>query len=163
MAVNKVVFGDQTIMDISDSTVNANNLLSGVKAYGANGEAVTGAVAVNDGTLTIQQNGTTKGTFTANQSGNTTVNIETEKQTFKISTDWVPAKSTLQGVAIIASNKLDNKPFSLWINQPDIIVQDFTFNYKSQYDNYNVNYKVFNKSDTSMRCSIYIITKPEVT
>jgi len=31
---------------------------------------------VNDGTLTIQQNGETKGTFTANQSGNSTVNIE---------------------------------------------------------------------------------------
>lgn len=30
---------------------------------------------VNDGTLTIQQNGTTLGTFTANQSGNTTVNL----------------------------------------------------------------------------------------
>lgn len=32
---------------------------------------------VNDGTLTIQQNGQTAGTFTANQSGNSTVNIET--------------------------------------------------------------------------------------
>ena len=32
---------------------------------------------VNDGTLTIQQNGDIKGTFTANQSGNSTVNIET--------------------------------------------------------------------------------------
>jgi hypothetical protein len=30
---------------------------------------------VNNGTLTIQQNGTTKGTFTANQSGNTTINL----------------------------------------------------------------------------------------
>ena len=30
---------------------------------------------VNDGTLTIQQNGVTVGSFTANQSGNTTVNI----------------------------------------------------------------------------------------
>ena len=30
---------------------------------------------VNNGTLTIQQNGTTVGTFTANQSGNTTVNL----------------------------------------------------------------------------------------
>ena len=30
---------------------------------------------VNDGTLTIQQNGTTVGTFTANQSGNTTINL----------------------------------------------------------------------------------------
>ena len=32
---------------------------------------------VNDGTLTIQHNGTTKGTFTANQSAASTVNIET--------------------------------------------------------------------------------------
>ena len=32
---------------------------------------------VNDGTLTIQQNGVTVDTFTANQSGNTTVNITT--------------------------------------------------------------------------------------
>ena len=32
---------------------------------------------VNDGTLTIQHNGTTKGTFTANQSSASTVNIET--------------------------------------------------------------------------------------
>ena len=31
--------------------------------------------AVNDGTLTIQKNGETVGTFTANQAGNTTVNI----------------------------------------------------------------------------------------
>ena len=33
------------------------------------------APTVNDGTLTIQQNGTTVGTFSANQSGNTTVNL----------------------------------------------------------------------------------------
>lgn len=32
---------------------------------------------VNDGTLTIQHNGTSKGTFTANQSSNSTINIET--------------------------------------------------------------------------------------
>lgn len=32
---------------------------------------------VNNGTLTIQQNGTTKATFTANQSGNSTANIDT--------------------------------------------------------------------------------------
>lgn len=33
------------------------------------------APTVNDGTLTIQQDGTTVGTFSANQSGNTTVNL----------------------------------------------------------------------------------------
>ena len=36
---------------------------------------------VNDGTLTIQHNGTTKGTFTANQSSASTVNIETATKT----------------------------------------------------------------------------------
>ena len=76
--VSKVVFGNDTVMDITDSTVNSSNLLSGEIAYGSDGERVVGAAViptVNDGTLTIQQNGTTKGTFTANQSGDTTVNI----------------------------------------------------------------------------------------
>lgn len=44
MAVSKVVLGNQTVMDITDSTVDANSLLSGKKAYGANGEPIIGAV-----------------------------------------------------------------------------------------------------------------------
>lgn len=36
----------------------------------------------NDGTLTIQKNGTTIATFTANQAGNTTANIEADTPTF---------------------------------------------------------------------------------
>lgn len=40
--VNKVVYGNQVVMDITDSTVDENNLLSGYKAYGADGEQVTG-------------------------------------------------------------------------------------------------------------------------
>lgn len=56
---------------------NAQNLIipdgtSGV----ANTLALTSDIpTVNDGTLTIQANGTQKGTFSANQSGNATVNI----------------------------------------------------------------------------------------
>lgn len=45
MAVNKVVFGNTTIMDISDSTVTPNNMLTGTKAYGANGEPVIGNIS----------------------------------------------------------------------------------------------------------------------
>lgn len=45
MAVNKVVFGNTTIMDITDSTATANNMLAGTKAYGANGEPVIGTIS----------------------------------------------------------------------------------------------------------------------
>lgn len=44
MAVNKVVFGNTTIMDITDSTVDSDTLLTGTKAYGANGDPVIGGV-----------------------------------------------------------------------------------------------------------------------
>lgn len=42
MGVNKVVYGTTTIIDISDSTVAAGNMLKGIVAYGANGDRVTG-------------------------------------------------------------------------------------------------------------------------
>jgi len=48
MAVSKVVLGNQTVMDITDSTVDAGSLLAGKKAYGANGEAITGSLVVSD-------------------------------------------------------------------------------------------------------------------
>ena len=61
------------------SDVNYDNTDSGLTAdnvQGAIDELKSDIPTVNDGTLTIQQNGETKGTFTANQSGNSTVNIE---------------------------------------------------------------------------------------
>lgn len=62
------------------SDVNYDNTDSGLTAdnvQNAIDELKSDIPTVNDGTLTIQQNGETKGTFTANQSGNSTVNIET--------------------------------------------------------------------------------------
>ena len=47
MAVNQVIFGNQIVIDITDSTVNPNTLLAGYKAYGANGEQVTGNVELS--------------------------------------------------------------------------------------------------------------------
>lgn len=42
MAVNKVEFGNTTVMDISDSTVTPESLVRGVVAYNAAGERIVG-------------------------------------------------------------------------------------------------------------------------
>lgn len=44
MAVNKVVFGAVSIMDISDSTVTADKLAKGITAYDKSGEKITGTM-----------------------------------------------------------------------------------------------------------------------
>lgn len=82
--VSKVIYGDTTVIDITDSTVNANNLLSGNKAYGADGEPVIGALSVGSTvnvtttdselfgeTLTLSD-GTTTLTTTFDNSGDAT-------------------------------------------------------------------------------------------
>lgn len=58
--VSKVQKSDGTIiMDISQDTVNANNLLQGATAHGADGEAVQGAVIIpSNATITGAVNGT---------------------------------------------------------------------------------------------------------
>ncbi len=42
MGVNKVIYGTQTIIDLTADTVNANVLLSGYTAHGANGNLIRG-------------------------------------------------------------------------------------------------------------------------
>lgn len=50
MGVNKVIFGGETVVDLTKDTVTADKLLSGATAHGANGEAVTGSMP-NNGTV----------------------------------------------------------------------------------------------------------------
>ena len=45
-SVSKVVFGNTTVMDITDSTVSASNLKSGETAYAADGTKITGVLVV---------------------------------------------------------------------------------------------------------------------
>ena len=45
MAVNKVNYGNNTLLDVSNDTVTANTLLSGYTAHDNTGTRVTGAVA----------------------------------------------------------------------------------------------------------------------
>ena len=44
MAVNKVVYGGNTLVDLTGDTVTANDLAEGITATGANGDKVVGAM-----------------------------------------------------------------------------------------------------------------------
>ena len=44
MAISKVVFGNDTLIDISEDTVVASALLSGYTAHGASGDSITGNI-----------------------------------------------------------------------------------------------------------------------
>lgn len=54
MGVNKVMFGDELVMDISDSTVTEQTLAKGASAYNASGEKITG-VMPTESVLYVQQ------------------------------------------------------------------------------------------------------------
>ena len=45
MGRSKVVYGGETLIDLTSDTVASNNLLSGYTAHGADGEAVNGGVS----------------------------------------------------------------------------------------------------------------------
>lgn len=44
MAINKVDYGNRTLIDISNDTVSANTLLSGATAHDNSGTQISGAV-----------------------------------------------------------------------------------------------------------------------
>lgn len=44
MAVNKVIYGGETLIDLSGDTVTADKLLAGYTAHGADGTAITGTL-----------------------------------------------------------------------------------------------------------------------
>lgn len=66
---------------------NSVSGLSATDVQNALDEIVSDIPTVNNGTLTIQQNGTSKGSFTANSASNVNVNIETPTADKKTATD----------------------------------------------------------------------------
>ena len=48
MAISKVVYGGKTLIDITNSTVTADNLADGAIAYGANGERIVGTAKISN-------------------------------------------------------------------------------------------------------------------
>lgn len=51
MAVSKVVYGNTTLIDLTNDTVASEKMLQGVTAHGADGSAITGSIA-DKGTIT---------------------------------------------------------------------------------------------------------------
>ncbi len=56
MAISKVIYGDQTLIDLTSDTVSEASLLTGVTAHGANGALITGNCDydVNSQSATVQ-------------------------------------------------------------------------------------------------------------
>lgn len=57
MGVNKVIYGNSTIIDITDSTVTPDTLMSGYTAYAANGDLITGEASGGDSNYFTVSNG----------------------------------------------------------------------------------------------------------
>lgn len=55
MAINKVIYGKTTLMDLTSDTVTADTMLKGVTAHNKAGNVVTGKLTstVSNGVLTI--------------------------------------------------------------------------------------------------------------
>ena len=49
MAINKVVYGDQVLIDLTGDTVTADKLLKGATAHDASGEPITGTMEAGSG------------------------------------------------------------------------------------------------------------------
>lgn len=45
MAINKIIYGDTTLIDLTNDTIEADTMLSGVTAHGANGEQIYGTMS----------------------------------------------------------------------------------------------------------------------
>ena len=56
MAISKIIYGDQTLIDLTSDTVSEASLLTGVTAHGANGALITGICDydVNSQNATVQ-------------------------------------------------------------------------------------------------------------
>lgn len=53
MAINKVVYGNQVLMDITSTTATPKNMLTGTIAFGADGNQITGEI----GNATYEEDG----------------------------------------------------------------------------------------------------------
>lgn len=55
---NKVVYGNQTLIDLTSDTVSADKLLSGYTAHDKSGASITGTYTAPSGTISIDDDGT---------------------------------------------------------------------------------------------------------
>lgn len=75
MAINKVVYGNDTLIDLTEDTATADDVLNGKTFHLKNGLRATGNASIGDGSLIIKENATTVETFNANQTTDTTLTL----------------------------------------------------------------------------------------
>lgn len=103
MGVNKVIYGGRTVLDISDSTVTPDKVLSGIIGYGADGERFTGTLVIPDLYDTARV---------------VNINLSTSTWTY-ISDEY---KFTNRVVADVSA---DDQPFVLCISSQDYEIDQF--------------------------------------
>ena len=98
---------NQGLTDTEKSNARAN-IGAGTSSFSGSYNDLTNKPtipSVGNGTITIKQNGTTKGTFTTNQSGNTTIELTDDNTTYGVATTSANGlmsssdKSKLDGIA----------------------------------------------------------------
>lgn len=122
MAVNKVVYGGQTVIDLTNDTVTPSDLMSGVTAHGANGQTITGTFSL-DTEISAQDNliAQIKSALEGKASGGGGTTIETCTVDFDNGGNWF-----LVCYATISNNQievkiLDNPDYTVGFNIQGVI------------------------------------------
>ena len=79
MAKNKIIYGNETLIDLTDDTVSANNLLSGATAHDRSGTQITGSVVIPTDFVPASTGGTFEGDVTIDKTDGTTSTIGQSK------------------------------------------------------------------------------------
>ena len=80
---------NQGLSDTEKSNARAN-IGAGTSSFSGSYNDLTNKPTIGNGTVTIKQNGASKGTFTMNQSGNTTIELTDNNTTYGVATSSTP-------------------------------------------------------------------------
>lgn len=102
-AVNKVVYGSQTLIDISDTTATAQTILTGYSAYGADGHKINGVAQPFNGLVYQDENGY----IVFNEEGGTgVVKLQSKTVTPTKQTQVISADSGFTGIYSVTVNPI---------------------------------------------------------
>ena len=139
MAVNKVVFGAVSIMDISDSTVTADKLAKGVTAYDKTGEKITGTMEASSAPM-LQEKTVTPSTAAKSitaDNGYDGLSKVTVNGDANLTADNIKSGTSIFGVTgsyAGSSPKLQSKSVTYTSNGTDTITPDEGYDALSSVD-----------------------------
>ena len=108
MAINKVIYGTSTIIDITDATVDEEHLISGYTAYNAAGSKITGTAAIISGTSNITSNGTYNVYTYEYASVNVVPPLQSKTVTPTESAQVISADSNYYGLSTVSVNAISS-------------------------------------------------------